>query len=62
ITDARNRLGEDFGEERLVELVGRLPDRLSADEIVKSVSDEVTRFTDGADQIDDITLLALKAY
>jgi len=42
--------------------VGRLPDRLSADEIVKSVSDEVTRFTDGADQIDDITLLALKAY
>jgi sigma-B regulation protein RsbU (phosphoserine phosphatase) len=61
ITDARNRLGEDFGEERLVELVGRLPDRLSADEIVKSVSDEVTRFTDGADPIDDITLLALKA-
>ena len=62
ITDARNRLGEDFGEERLVELVGRLPDRLSADEIVKSVADEVSRFTDGADSMDDITLLALKAY
>jgi sigma-B regulation protein RsbU (phosphoserine phosphatase) len=62
ITDARNRLGEDFGEERLVEFVGRLPDRLTADETVKSVADEVTRFTDGADQIDDITLLALKAH
>ena len=62
ITDARNRLGEDFGEERLVELVGKLPDRLTADEIVKTVAEEVTRFTDGADPIDDITLLALKAY
>jgi sigma-B regulation protein RsbU (phosphoserine phosphatase) len=62
ITDARNRLGEDFGEERLVELVGRLPDRLSADEIVRFVAEEVTRFTDGADQIDDITLLSLKAH
>ncbi|HTK69148.1 MAG TPA: GAF domain-containing SpoIIE family protein phosphatase, partial [Candidatus Eisenbacteria bacterium] len=61
ITDARNRLGEDFGEERLVSFVERLPDRLTAEEIVRSVADEVTRFTDGADPIDDITLLALKA-
>lgn len=62
ITDARNRLGEDFGEERLLELVQRLPDRLTADEIIQVVADEVSRFTDGAEQIDDITLLALKAY
>jgi hypothetical protein len=26
------------------------------------VAEEVTRFTDGADQIDDITLLSLKAH
>ena len=61
ITDARNRLGEDFGEERLISLVERLPDRLTADEIVRAISEEVTRFSDGADQMDDITLVALKA-
>jgi serine phosphatase RsbU (regulator of sigma subunit) len=61
ITDARNRLGEDFGEERLVRVLERLPDRLSAEEIIRTVADEVTRFTDGAEQMDDITLLALKA-
>lgn len=62
ITDARNRFGEDFGEERLVQLVGRLPDRFTADEIIRSIADEVERFTDGAEQMDDITLVALKAH
>jgi serine phosphatase RsbU (regulator of sigma subunit) len=61
ITDARNRLGEDFGEERLLGVVERLPDRLSADEIIRTIADEVTRFSDGADQMDDITLVVLKA-
>lgn len=61
ITDARNRVGEDFGEERLIELVERIPDRFSADEIVTAIADELARFTDGAEQMDDITLLALKA-
>jgi sigma-B regulation protein RsbU (phosphoserine phosphatase) len=60
ITDARNRLGEDFGEERLIALVERLPDRLTADEVVRTIADEVARFSDGADQMDDITLVALK--
>jgi sigma-B regulation protein RsbU (phosphoserine phosphatase) len=61
ITDARNRGGEDFGEERLVRFVERLPRELSANEIVQAVADEVGRFTAGADQADDITLVALKA-
>ena len=61
ITDARNRLGEDFGEERLLDLVERIPERFTADEIVSHIADEVGRFTDGAEQMDDITLLALKA-
>ena len=61
ITDARNRLGEDFGEERLLEMVERLPERLSADEMIRAIADEVTRFSDGADQMDDITLVVLKA-
>ncbi len=62
ITDARNRLGEDFGEERLVSVVERLPDRFSAEEIVQEIASEVARFTDGAEQMDDITLVALKAF
>jgi sigma-B regulation protein RsbU (phosphoserine phosphatase) len=61
ITDARNLEGEDFGEARLIQLAERLPRNLSADEIVRAVADEVSRFTAGADQADDITLVALKA-
>jgi serine phosphatase RsbU (regulator of sigma subunit) len=61
ITDARNRGGEDFGEERLLQLADQLPRGLSADEIVRAVADEVSRFTAGAEQADDITLVALKA-
>jgi sigma-B regulation protein RsbU (phosphoserine phosphatase) len=62
ITDARNRLGEDFGEERLIELVERLPERLGADDIIRTIADEVARFSEGAEQMDDITLIALKAH
>lgn len=61
ITDARNLDGEDFGEERLIHLAERLPRELTAEQIVKAVADEVSRFTAGADQADDITLVALKA-
>lgn len=61
ITDARNLEGEDFGEERLLRLAERLPRELTADEIIRAVSDEVSRFTAGADQADDMTLVALKA-
>jgi sigma-B regulation protein RsbU (phosphoserine phosphatase) len=61
ITDARNRLGEDFGEARLTELVERLPERLSAEEIIQEIADQVARFSEGAEQMDDITLIVLKA-
>ena len=61
ITDARNRDGEDYGEDRLLRLVERLDRELTADEIVRTVADGVARFTAGAEQADDITLVALKA-
>jgi len=61
ITDARNLEGEDFGEERLIRLAERLPRGMTAEEIVQAVAEEVSRFTAGADQMDDITLVALKA-
>jgi sigma-B regulation protein RsbU (phosphoserine phosphatase) len=60
ITDARNRDGEDYGEERLQRLASELPRHYSAEQIVRAVAEEVSRFTGGADQADDITLVALK--
>ncbi len=60
ITDARNRLMEDYGEERLLELAGALPRNLGARELLEAISLDLSRFTQGADQADDITLVALK--
>lgn len=60
ITDARNRDGEDYGDERLQRLAARLPRDHSAEEIIRAVVEDVSRFTGGADQADDITLVALK--
>ncbi|MGE5177654.1 MAG: PP2C family protein-serine/threonine phosphatase [Bacteroidota bacterium] len=60
ITDARNLEGEDYGEERLLAFAGCLPRDFSADQIVRAVAEDVSRFTGGADQADDITLVALK--
>src|SRR5688572_6304729 len=60
ITDARNMDGEDYGEERLQRLAGGLPRDYTADQILRAVVDDVSRFTGGAEQADDITLVALK--
>jgi serine phosphatase RsbU (regulator of sigma subunit) len=60
ITDARNPGGQDFGEERLLQLVRGLPRELSAPETLAAISTELERFTAGAEQMDDMTLFALK--
>jgi sigma-B regulation protein RsbU (phosphoserine phosphatase) len=60
ITDARNLDGEDYGEERLQSLAGRLPRDYTAKQIVQAVAEDVSQFTGGAEQADDITLVALK--
>ena len=60
ITDARNLGGEDYGEDRLMRTVLDLPRHLSARETLQAVVGDVERFTAGAEQMDDMTLLALK--
>ena len=60
ITDARNMDGEDYGEERLQAFAGCLPRDYTADQIIRAVAADVSRFTGGAEQADDITLVALK--
>jgi serine phosphatase RsbU (regulator of sigma subunit) len=51
---------EDYGEERLFAFAHALPRDLTAGQILQAVSEEVSRFTQGAEQADDITLVALK--
>lgn len=60
ITDARNRLMEDYTEERLFQFAGDLPRDLSASQLLDAISADVSLFTQGAEQADDITLVALK--
>jgi sigma-B regulation protein RsbU (phosphoserine phosphatase) len=59
VTEAVNPSDEDFGEQRLADLVASLRDR-SAREIVKAIHGEVARFTQGAPPADDITVVVAR--
>jgi sigma-B regulation protein RsbU (phosphoserine phosphatase) len=58
VTEAQNRLGEMFGEKRLLEVIRPLIGR-SATEIQDAVVGEVRRFTENSAYQDDITLVVL---
>ncbi|MPM62266.1 hypothetical protein SDC9_109132 [bioreactor metagenome] len=60
VTEALNPREELFGDDRLLETVNR-PEaaRMPLEALVQLVRDEVERFADGAQQADDITLMAL---
>ena len=60
VTEAVNRAGEMYRLERLVPTLERVA-HLAPKEIVAEVLADIRRFADGADQRDDITLLAVKA-
>lgn len=59
VSEARDLKGNEFGLERLVDLVNRLR-QLSATEIVGSVIEEVRRFQGRALQHDDMTIIVAK--
>jgi serine phosphatase RsbU (regulator of sigma subunit)/pSer/pThr/pTyr-binding forkhead associated (FHA) protein len=59
VTEAVNPADEDFGEQRLADLVASLRDR-SAREIVHAIHAEVARFTQGAPPADDITVVVAR--
>jgi serine phosphatase RsbU (regulator of sigma subunit) len=58
ITEALNQRDEEFGEERLLDVMHRARD-LSPSQIVTTVFDEVRRFT-GDQQRDDVTLIVAR--
>lgn len=60
ITEARSPDGEFFGADRLDQLLRSLPDPLTPDAAVQSISKAVVAFEGDATQADDQTMLALK--
>jgi phosphoserine phosphatase RsbU/P len=58
ITEALNQRDEEFGEDRLLDVMSRARDR-SPSEIVTTVFDEVRRFS-GDQQRDDVTLIVAR--
>lgn len=59
ITEAMNNRRSLFGEERLQQAVKEYG-QLKADEFIEKLKDEIHTFTEGHEQNDDITLVAIK--
>lgn len=59
ISEAMNRKGEEFSDERLERFAKEIVNE-SANNILNRIQTEVQKFTDGANQSDDITLVVVK--
>jgi sigma-B regulation protein RsbU (phosphoserine phosphatase) len=59
ITEAENAAGEQFGEDRLIEVVAQNAEN-SADVLLAHVEQAVARFVDGAPAHDDMTLVVVR--
>jgi sigma-B regulation protein RsbU (phosphoserine phosphatase) len=59
VTEAMNQTNEEFGNERLDNILSGLTDK-SCQQIVETVKAGITDFVEGAEQSDDITMLVLK--
>ena len=57
--EARNHSSEEFGEERLMALV-KTYDKLSAENLLKKIREEIQDFTAGVSQHDDMTAVIVK--
>ena len=59
VTEAMTKTYEEFGTERLDNILGGLAGK-GSQEIIETVKAGVKEFVDGAEQSDDITMLVLK--
>jgi len=59
ITESRNKDNKDFTEERLIKLLQKNV-KLSAQKLLDKVSDEVEKFTAGAERMDDMTIVIIQ--
>lgn len=60
VVESHNKESEMYGEERLANLIAKIKDDDSMKFLCESVYEDVHLFENGADQFDDITMLALK--
>ena len=60
VTEALNPTNELYGEERLINCLNRSDKNLSVEELLAFVRADVNNHVNGADQSDDITMVALK--
>ena len=61
VPEANNPQTELFGEERMMETLNRYADA-EPEELIHRIYEAVASFADGADQFDDITMLAVKYH
>jgi len=59
VTEAMDKDGKEFGTERLVETLEEVAMH-NCQQIIDTIKDDITAFVDGAEQSDDITMLAIK--
>ena len=59
LNEAENRQQEQYGEERIIQLMTSLPDS-SSRYIVEALKTDTDQFRDGAEQNDDLTILAFR--
>jgi len=59
ITESRNKENKEFEEEKLVKLLKKNL-KLSAQELIAQIQDEVDAFTSGSEQMDDQTVVVIK--
>jgi len=59
ITEALNPQIEEFGEQKLLDIIINYPYR-SAEELRNHIYEEMIRFTKGESQYDDLTLIVLQ--
>ncbi|MEZ5287995.1 MAG: PP2C family protein-serine/threonine phosphatase [Vicinamibacterales bacterium] len=59
VTEAHNVEGEEFGEERLIDVITSNQGRPAAD-VLQEIVDAVQEFAHGAEQYDDVTVLVVR--
>ncbi len=59
ITESRNKKGEEFTEERLIN-IAKQNSKLPVQDLMKKIFEEVNEFTSGVNQMDDMTMIVLK--
>jgi sigma-B regulation protein RsbU (phosphoserine phosphatase) len=60
ITEAMNPAKEQYGDERLVQLLGRQDTTTPMEKVVGAVTEAATTFADGAPASDDITVMGVR--